>query len=175
MPKSGHQSPIDLQQIILEEAAKSELEALRIAAIQNEMGLLKNTSDDPRGAGIYAMEFVPFSEEMIFRSSNTAVVEHVLPAWVNRGWRREPYHHCRQFQQQGGPDRGSANRRGRYVSSRSTEATESESIMTNIARRPEKGRVSIPAPSLLDKKRLDLSNWHTRGCSFVPQPSRRRG
>ena len=40
--------PEDLQQIILEEAAKSELEALRISAIQNEMGLLKNTSDDPR-------------------------------------------------------------------------------------------------------------------------------
>ena len=76
--------PDDLQQIILEEAAKSELEALRIAAIQNEMGLLKNTSDDPRGAGLDAMEFVPFSEEMTFRSLNTAVMEHVVPAWVNR-------------------------------------------------------------------------------------------
>ena len=76
--------PDDLQQIILEEAAKSELEALRISAIQNEMGLLKNTSDDPRGAGIDAMEFVPFSEEMTFRSLNTAVMEHVVPAWVNR-------------------------------------------------------------------------------------------
>ena len=76
--------PADLQQIILEEAAKSELEALRISSIQNEMGLLKNTSDDPRGAGIDAMEFVPFSEEMTFRSLNTAVMEHVVPAWVNR-------------------------------------------------------------------------------------------
>ena len=35
--------PENLQQIILEEAAKSELEALRISSIQNEMGLLKNT------------------------------------------------------------------------------------------------------------------------------------
>ena len=76
--------PEDLQKIIIEEAAKSELEALRIAAIQNEMGLLKNTSDDPRGAGIDAMEFVPFSDEMNFRSLNTAVMEHVVPAWVNR-------------------------------------------------------------------------------------------
>ena len=76
--------PDDLQQIIIEEAAKSGLEALRFAAIQNEMGLLKNTSDDPRGAGIDAMEFVPFSEEMNFRSLNTAVMEHVVPAWVNR-------------------------------------------------------------------------------------------
>ena len=76
--------PEDLQQIILEEAAKSELEALRIAAIQNEMGLLKNTSTDSRGAGIYAMEFVPFSKELTFHSLNTAVMEHVVPAWVNR-------------------------------------------------------------------------------------------
>ena len=44
--------PDNLQQIILEEAAKSEPEAMRISVIQNEMGLLKNTSDDPRGADI---------------------------------------------------------------------------------------------------------------------------
>lgn len=74
--------PENLQQIILEEAAKSELEALRIAAIQNEMGLLKNTTE--RGAGQDAMEFVPFSEEMNHRSLNTAVMEHVVPAWVKR-------------------------------------------------------------------------------------------
>ena len=30
------------------------------------------------------MEFVPFSDEMNFRSLNTAVMEHVVPAWVNR-------------------------------------------------------------------------------------------
>ena len=74
--------PPDLQQIILEEAAKSELEALRISAIQNEMGQIKNTTE--RGAGQDAMEFVPFSDEMNFRSLNTAVMEHVVPAWVNR-------------------------------------------------------------------------------------------
>ena len=74
--------PQDLQQIILEEAAKSELEALRISAIQNEMGQIKNTTE--RGAGQDAMEFVPFSDEMNFRSLNTAVMEHVVPAWVNR-------------------------------------------------------------------------------------------
>ena len=48
------------------------------------MGLLKNTSDDPRGAGIDDMEFVPFSDEMNFRSLNTQVMEHVAPSWVNR-------------------------------------------------------------------------------------------
>ena len=76
--------PPNLQAIILEEAAKSELEALRLASIQNEMGLLKNTSDDTRGAGVDAMEFIPFSDDMNFRSLNTAVMEHVVPAWVNR-------------------------------------------------------------------------------------------
>ena len=68
--------PENLQQIIIEEGAKSELEALRISAIQNEMGLLKNTTD--------GLEFVQFSEEMTDRSLNTAVIEHVVPSWVNR-------------------------------------------------------------------------------------------
>ncbi len=73
--------PEDLQQIIIEEAAKSELEALRVAAIQNEIGLIKNTTE--RWAGQDAMEFVPFSDEMSDRS-NTAVMEHVVQGWVNR-------------------------------------------------------------------------------------------
>ena len=68
--------PEDLQQILLEEAAKSELEALRLAAIQNEMGLIKNIS-----AGL---EFIPFSKELKLRSFNNVVMEHVVPAWVNR-------------------------------------------------------------------------------------------
>ena len=68
--------PEDLQQILLEEAAKSELEALRLAAIQNEMGLIKNIS-----AGL---EFIPFSKELKLRSFNNVVMEHVVPAWINR-------------------------------------------------------------------------------------------
>ena len=74
--------PADLQQILLEEAAKSELEALRLAAIQNEIGLIKNTTE--RGAGQYAMQFLPFSDEVNSRSLDTAVMEQVVPAWVNR-------------------------------------------------------------------------------------------
>ena len=68
--------PVNLQQIIIEEGAKSELEALRIAAIQNEMGLQRNLD-----AGL---EFLPFSEDTKLHSMNTAVMEHVVPAWVNR-------------------------------------------------------------------------------------------
>ncbi len=74
--------PEDLQQIILEEAARSELEALRVASIQNERGLINNTTE--RSAGQDAMEFVPFSDEMNARSLNTAVMEHVVPGWVYR-------------------------------------------------------------------------------------------
>ena len=67
--------PSDLQQIILEEAAKSELEALRLAAIQNEIGLQRNID-----AG---MEFISFSDEMNRRSLEVTM-NSVIPNWVNR-------------------------------------------------------------------------------------------
>ena len=71
-----NQIPEDLQRILIEEAAKSELEALRIGAIQNEMGLIKNEAE--------GLEFIPFSAEMQEQSLNAAVMERVLPNWVKR-------------------------------------------------------------------------------------------
>ena len=68
--------PSDLQRILIEEAAKSELEALRIGSIQNEMGLIKNQAE--------GLEFIPFSEAMQDQSLNGAVMERVLPNWVKR-------------------------------------------------------------------------------------------
>ena len=68
--------PEDLQQILLEEGAKSELEALRLASIQNETGTLKNVD-----AG---MELVEFSDELATHSFSVAVVEHVIPGWLRR-------------------------------------------------------------------------------------------
>ena len=68
--------PADLQNILIEEAAKSELEALRIGSIQNEMGLVKNQAE--------GLEFIPFSEAMQDQSLNGAVMERVLPNWVKR-------------------------------------------------------------------------------------------
>lgn len=68
--------PSDLRQILIEEAAKSELEALRLTAIQSELALIKN-----QYAGL---ELIPFSEEVKLHSFNKAVVEHVLPSWVKR-------------------------------------------------------------------------------------------
>ena len=67
--------PDDLKQIMKEEAAKLELEALRLASIQNEMGLRKNID-----AG---MTYVEFSPEMRAHSKSAAS-NSVVPKWVNR-------------------------------------------------------------------------------------------
>ena len=68
--------PPNLQQILIEEGAISELEALRIASIQNEMGLAKNLD---KGMTLYE-----FNDEVNERSLNKSVIEHVIPAWINR-------------------------------------------------------------------------------------------
>ena len=68
--------PPNLQQILIEEGAKSELEALRIASIQNEMGLAKNLDK--------GMTLDEFNEEVNERSLNSSVIEYVIPAWINR-------------------------------------------------------------------------------------------
>jgi TRAP-type C4-dicarboxylate transport system substrate-binding protein len=67
--------PEDLQQIMIEEGAKSELEALRIGSIQNELGLEKNL--------LAGMEFVEFNDEMR-ALSDRSVMESVVPNWVDR-------------------------------------------------------------------------------------------
>ena len=74
-PDAWRRIPQDLQQIILEEAAKSELEALRLAAIQNETGLQRNRDE--------GLVFIPLSDEMK-RQSFTVAMEHVIPGWVQR-------------------------------------------------------------------------------------------
>ena len=73
--------PADLQQIILEEAAKSELEALRLTAAHNEVGLIKTIDAAMRRD--YSIEFIPFSEEMKRRSFDVAM-NSVIPGWVDR-------------------------------------------------------------------------------------------
>ena len=65
-----------MQQILVEEGAKSELEALRIASIQNEMGLAKNLD---KGMTLHV-----FDDEVQDRSLNSSVIQHVIPAWINR-------------------------------------------------------------------------------------------
>ena len=67
--------PADLKAILLEEGAKHELEALRLAAIQNEVGVKKNEL-----AGLIN---VPFSAELQ-ALSDQAVLNNVVPGWINR-------------------------------------------------------------------------------------------
>ena len=67
--------PTDLQEIWKEEAAKLELEALRLGSIQNELGLQKNID-----AGL---EYIEFGPEMRALSDN-AVITEVVPNWVDR-------------------------------------------------------------------------------------------
>ena len=68
--------PPDLQAIVMEEAAKAEMEMLRLGAIQNEMGLRKLTE-------IGEMEFTEFSPELRAKSDK-AVIEGVIPNWASR-------------------------------------------------------------------------------------------
>jgi C4-dicarboxylate-binding protein DctP len=75
--------PPDLQQIMIEESAKSELENLRLGAIQNELGLLKNTQ-------IGGMEYVEFSPD-VRALSDKAVIESVAPNWVKRVGPESPF------------------------------------------------------------------------------------
>ena len=68
--------PADLQAIMIEEGAKLELEALRIAAIQNKMGIARNV--------VAGLEHVQFSDELNEHSFNVAAKQFVVPAWVKR-------------------------------------------------------------------------------------------
>ena len=67
--------PHDLQQIILEEGARLELEALRLVPAQTEVGLTRL-----QDAG---MEYIPFSDQMM-RESRQVAIDHVIPGWVGR-------------------------------------------------------------------------------------------
>ncbi len=68
--------PADLQQIIMEEGAKTELEALRLAPFQNIVAPQINQS--------LGLEIVPFNAEIISHINTVVVPEHVLPGWLQR-------------------------------------------------------------------------------------------
>ena len=67
--------PADLQQILLEEGAKHELEALRLAAIQNITGVARNVE-----AGLELVEFGPEAQAL----SKEAARNQVIPNWLKR-------------------------------------------------------------------------------------------
>ena len=68
--------PQDLQQIMIEEGAKMELEALRLAPFQNFVALEANQM-----AGLRPH---PFSEDTLKHIDETVAPEYVLPGWLRR-------------------------------------------------------------------------------------------
>lgn len=68
--------PQDLQQILIEEGAKAELEALRLAPFENVIGLQINMA--------LGVQLVPFSQEIMDHIRNVVVPEHVFPGWLRR-------------------------------------------------------------------------------------------
>ena len=68
--------PADLQQIFIEEGAKTELEGLRVMSILDTYELVNNID-----AGL---EYVPFSPEVLEYSFTEAIIGKGIPAWINR-------------------------------------------------------------------------------------------
>ena len=68
--------PSDLQQIIIEEGAKTELEALRLAPFQNFIAL--------EAAQDLGLEAAPFSNELQEHIQTVVLPEHVIPGWLRR-------------------------------------------------------------------------------------------
>ena len=67
--------PGDLQQILIEEGAKYELETLRLASIHNVTGIRRNVD-----AGLEFVEFSPKIRQLSFISA----MESVIPNWLRR-------------------------------------------------------------------------------------------
>lgn len=68
--------PEDIQQIIIEEGAKAELEALRLAPFDNLYSMQANLA--------LGMTPIPFSEEILDHIDNVVLPEHILPGWLER-------------------------------------------------------------------------------------------
>ena len=68
--------PADLQQIIIEEGAKAELEGLRLAPFQNVVAVQINQT--------LGVQPVPFSEDIVRHIQTVVLPEHVIPGWMRR-------------------------------------------------------------------------------------------
>ena len=68
--------PADLQQIIIEEGAKTELEALRLAPFQNFIAL--------EAAQDLGLQADPFSDQVQEHIQTVVLPEHVIPGWLRR-------------------------------------------------------------------------------------------
>lgn len=88
--------PADLQQIILEEGAKAELEALRLAPFQNIMAVQLNQAQ--------GIQPTLFTEEQVRYIAQVVVPQFVMPGWVQRlNYPEENHDAVRIFNEHGGP------------------------------------------------------------------------
>ena len=101
--------PADIQQILLEEGARQELEALRLTAIHNVTGISRNIE-----AGLELVEFGPEAQAL----SKRAGAESVLPNWLQRlGYPDEGQNVVDIFNEQDWPLRRPGSTAGRRVRS----------------------------------------------------------
>ncbi len=68
--------PPDIQQIMVEEGARHELEAIRVTPAWNEVWIQRNID-----AGL---EYQPFSDELMDYMRNVVATQHVVPGFVRR-------------------------------------------------------------------------------------------
>ena len=68
--------PADIQQILIEEGARHELEAIRVTPAWNEVWIGRNVD-----AGLTYQEF---NDEVMTHMKDVAVMQHVIPGFVNR-------------------------------------------------------------------------------------------
>ncbi len=68
--------PEDLQQIIIEEGAKAELEGLRLAPFQNVVPVTLNQQ--------LGIQPVPFSVDIVRHIQSVVLPEYVIPGWLRR-------------------------------------------------------------------------------------------
>ena len=88
--------PPDIQQIIIEEGAIAELEALRIAPYHNVLSVQAN-----QGLGVQA---IPFSEEIIRYIAGVVLPQNVIPDWLDRlGYPERNHDAVRIFNEHVGP------------------------------------------------------------------------
>ena len=88
--------PADIQQIILEEGARAELEALRIAPYHNILAVQAN-----QAAGIQP---IPFSEDIIRYIAGVVLPQNIIPDWLHRlGYPERNQDAVRIFNEHAGP------------------------------------------------------------------------
>ena len=88
--------PADLQQIIIEEGAIAELEALRISPYHNILSVQTN-----QGLGIQA---IPFSEDIVRYIAGVVLPQNVIPDWLDRlGYPERNQDAVRIFNEHAGP------------------------------------------------------------------------